>query len=204
MDLRSDALTSVADAFAFLGTAWFVRILRIGTLLALIFVGRWRHFFAVVLAIMVVHGAVETIAEFVGRPRPFVPIIGQWSGPSHPSVPVARLGVTLAAMAYTLVPGRRRRHQVLGIFGGLVALLGLAQMYLGVDHPSDVLVSAVFAPAVTVVLFRWFAPSSAFPVTWKRGVTAHLDVTGDRGRDYSPGSRRTARNGSPRCQAVRT
>ena len=35
--------------------------------------------------------------------------------------------------------------------------------------------------AVAVLLFRWFAPEHAFPVTWKRGVAAHLDVTGARG-----------------------
>jgi tRNA A-37 threonylcarbamoyl transferase component Bud32 len=63
----------------------------------------------------------------------------------------------------------------------LIAALILAQLYLGVDHPSDAFVSATFAPAVTIVLFRWFAPEHAFPVTWKRGVAAHLDVTGARG-----------------------
>ncbi|MDX2343916.1 MAG: hypothetical protein QNL26_08690, partial [Acidimicrobiia bacterium] len=61
------------------------------------------------------------------------------------------------------------------------SLLVLAQLYLGVDHPSDAIVAAIYAPAVTVVLFRWFAPESVFPVSWKRGVAAHLDVTGERG-----------------------
>ncbi len=70
---------------------------------------------------------------------------------------------------------------VLGVAGLLVSALVLAQIYLGVDHPSDAAVSAIFSLAVVVVLFRWFAPEAAFPVTWNRGVTAHLDVTGDRG-----------------------
>jgi hypothetical protein len=39
----------------------------------------------------------------------------------------------------------------------------------------------MFAPAVAVVTFRLFAPEAAFPVSWKRGVTAHLDVSGRRG-----------------------
>jgi tRNA A-37 threonylcarbamoyl transferase component Bud32/membrane-associated phospholipid phosphatase len=181
VDIRSSALTSIADAVAVLGSSWFLRILRIGTLLALIFVHRWRHFFAVVLAILLVQGAVEFIGYVVGRPRPFVEIIGSWNGPSHPSAPVAGLGVTLASMAFVITATGRRRRIALIVSGVLVTSLILAQMYLGVDHPSDAIVSAIFSLAVTVVLFRWFAPEHAFPVTWTRGVAAHLDVTGARG-----------------------
>lgn len=181
VDARTDTLTSIADVVAVLGSSWFLRILRIGTLLALVFIRRWRHFFAVILAILLVQWTVDWLQAVVGRPRPFVPLIGNWEGASHPSAPVARFGVTLAAMAYSLVPTGKRRRLALGIAGGLVALLVLAQLYLGVDHPSDAIVSAIFSISVTVVLFRWFAPESAFPVHWKRGVTAHLDVTGARG-----------------------
>ncbi|MDX2342660.1 MAG: hypothetical protein QNL12_02455, partial [Acidimicrobiia bacterium] len=85
VDIRTSAMTSIADVVAILGSGWFLRILRIGTLLGLIFVHRWRHFFAVVLAILIVQGTVELVSYFVGRPRPFVEIIGSWSGPSHPS-----------------------------------------------------------------------------------------------------------------------
>ena len=123
----------------------------------------------------------ELVSYFVGRPRPFVEIIGSWSGPSHPSAPVAGLGVTLSSMAYALVPKGRWRRIALIVSGVLVTFLILAQLYLGVDHPSDAFTSAIYALAVTVVLFRWFAPEHAFPVTWKRGVAAHLDVTGARG-----------------------
>jgi hypothetical protein len=94
---------------------------------------------------------------------------------------VAGLSVTLAAMAYALVPTGRRRRITLAVAGVLVAAFALARLYLGVDHPSDVFVSAMFALGVTVVLFRWFAPEASFPVVWKRGVTAHLDVSGPRG-----------------------
>ena len=181
VERRTGTLTSLADAGALLGSSWFVRVLRIGTIVALISVRRMRHFFAVVLAIILVQATVEIIQEFVGRPRPFVPIIGDWEGAAHPSGPVARLGVTVGAMAYSLVPTGRRRHQALSIGGALVFVLVLAQIYLGVDHPSDAVVSAIFSLAVVVVLFRWFAPEASFPVTWKPGVTAHLDVTGDRG-----------------------
>ncbi len=181
VEFRSDALTSIADAITILGSSWFLRILRIGTLLALVFVRRWRHLFAVLLAILLVQGTVELLQNFIGRPRPFVPIIGPWEGPSHPSVPVSGLGVTLASMAYSLIPTGKWRRIFLTVSGVLVSLLVLANLYLGVEHPSDSVVSAIFALAVTVVLFRWFAPEASFPVSWKRGVTAHLDVSGERG-----------------------
>jgi tRNA A-37 threonylcarbamoyl transferase component Bud32 len=181
VNIRTSALTTIADAVAVLGSEWFLRILRIGTLIALIVVHRWRHFFAVILAIVLVQGSVDIIGYFVGRPRPLVPMIGSWEGPSHPSDPVANLAVTLSTMAFTLIPTGRMRHIALAVSGVFVTALIGAQLYLGVDHPSDAFVSAIYALAVTVVLFRWFAPESAFPVTWARGVAAHLDVTGARG-----------------------
>jgi len=181
VDMRTSAGTAIADVVAVLGSSWFLRILRIGTLLALVFVRRWRHFFAVILAIILVQGTVQLIGHFVGRPRPFVEIIGSWSGPSHPSAAVAGLGVTLAAMTYVITPRGRWRRIALVASGVLMTALIAAQLYLGVDHPSDAVVAAIFSFAVTVVLFRWFAPENAFPVTWKRGVAAHLDVSGARG-----------------------
>lgn len=181
VDARNSTLTSIADAVALTGSSWFLRVLRIGTVIALLAVRRLRHFFAVILAIILVQETVEILKEFVGRPRPFVPIIGDWKGASHPSRPVAGLGVTLAAMAYTLVPKGRLRHVAFGVAGVLVGALVLARIYLGVDHPSDAVMSAIFAFSVVAVLFRWFAPEASYPVTWKPGVTAHLDVTGERG-----------------------
>jgi membrane-associated phospholipid phosphatase len=181
VDLRTAAATSIARATHVLGSEWFVRVLRVGTLVALIFVRRWRHFFAVLIAILIVTITVDGVRELVGRIRPGVPIIGLWEGPSHPSAPVAALGVTLSVMAFSLVPRGKWRRAFLIMSGVAVILLGIARLYLGVDHPSDVLVSLIFAPAVAVVVFRRFAPEIVFPVTWKRGVTAHLDVTGSRG-----------------------
>lgn len=181
VDARTDTLTTLAKALNALTTDWFIRLLRVATLLALIFVKRWRHFFAVVLAIFIVEAVVELVSEWVGRPRPLVPILVDWSGPSHPSRPIAKLGITLGAMAYALLPSSRTRRVTLVASGVVIGLIAVARVYLGVDHPSDAWVSMMFAPAVAVVLFRLFAPEGTFPVSWKRGVTAHLDVTGKRG-----------------------
>ena len=99
---------------------------RIGTIIALIAVRRFRHVFAVLLAIILVQVVVDNLQIVIGRPRPFFPIIGDWEGPSHPSGPVARFGVTAAAMAYTLVPRGRQRHLAFGLAGVLVSALVLA------------------------------------------------------------------------------
>ena len=144
VDIRTSSLTSLADAVAVFGSSWFLRVLRIGTIIALITVRRFRHIFAVLLAIILVQATVELIQEFVGRPRPFVPIIGDWEGPAHPSGPVAGLGVTVAVMAYTLVPGGRRRNLALGVAGSVVCMLTGET-----EHPADV--GDLFSPVEETV-----------------------------------------------------
>lgn len=181
VDRRTDTLTSIAKAFDALTSEWFVRVLRISTLLALIWVRRWRHFFAVLLAIAIVAGSGELVQSMVGRTRPLVPILTDWEGPPHPSLPIGALGVTLGVMAYSLVPSSWLRRGLLIGSGVLMTLIAVSRVYLGVDHPSDAWVAMIFAPAVAVVTFRLFAPEASFPVSWQRGVTAHLDVSGRRG-----------------------
>ena len=181
VDRRTDFWTSIAKGFNALSSELFIRVLRIGTLFALVFVKRWRHFFAVLIAVLIVEGTGDLLQDLVGRHRPLVPALADWEGASHPSRPVAALGVTLGAMAYSLLPhGFWRRVALVG--SGLVMVgLAVSRVYLGVDHPSDAWVSLLFAPAVAVLVFRLFAPEASFPISWKRGVTAHLDVSGARG-----------------------
>ena len=201
-DVRSSALTSVTDATAVLGSSWFLRVLRIGTLLALVFVRRWRHFFGVLLALILVQGTAVLMQTLIGRPRPFVTIIGSWEGASHPSLPVAGLAVTLLAMAYVLVPAGRPRRIAFTVAGVVLGVYTLTNMYLGVDHPSDAVVSVVFSIAFTVVLFRWFAPEAVFPVTWKTRRPGAPRCDGATRRGHTPGRRRATRDGGPRDQTV--
>ena len=63
----------------------------------------------------------------------------------------------------------------------VVAVFALARLYLGVDHPGDVLLGVAFAVAIAVTAFRFFTPNEVFPVAYRRGRTAHVDVTGRRG-----------------------
>jgi len=147
----------------------------------LFFFKRFRALFGVLGSIILVGLITESLSLAVGRVRPLVDIIGDWSGYAHPSRPVAALAVTLAIIGLALIPhGRWRRPWFLAA-GVVVVTLGLARMYLGVDHPSDVWTSAMLGPAVPFLVFRLFVPESVFPVTYKRGVSAHLDVTGPRG-----------------------
>jgi PAP2 superfamily len=180
--LRADWLTPAMRLFATLGTAWSVTILGWGLVAALIVFKRWRHLvtFLVCLAVL---GVVGTGVNFVTeRPRPYgVTIIGDWIGSSLPSFPVAILAACLMGVAYSLVvPGRPRAWAKLGI-GMLLAVVAFARLYLAVDHPTDIVWAVVLGVAMPLAAFRWFTPNEAFPVTYRRGKTAHLDVTGARG-----------------------
>jgi hypothetical protein len=94
---------------------------------------------------------------------------------------VAVLMIILMGIVYCVaVPGRARTYTKAAV-AAVAAVFGLARLYLGVDHPGDVLLGAVFAVAIAVTAFRFFTPSEVFPVAYRRGRAAHVDVTGRRG-----------------------
>ena len=180
-DLRNDSATTLAEAVHALGSAWLFRPLRIAILLVLIVFKRWRHVFGALIVFVGVEAVSTFLAQAIGRPRPFVPILGVWQGYSHPATPVAALAATLGVVAQSLLPrGRGRNGFMVGSALVLAALVG-ARVYLGVDHLTDGLVGALFGFAVAVVVFRLFVPDAAFPVTYRRGRSAHLDIGGRRG-----------------------
>ncbi len=180
-DLRSDGVTKVMDALHALGSQWFIRPLRWATILVLIFYKRWRHLFGLLGALFIVMLLVNGLELAVARPRPFVDVIGPWTGYSHPSAPVAGLAVTFGVMGMSLFPKGKGRNRFMTGAEVIVGLLIVARLYLGVDHPSDAIFGALPGFAVAVLVFKLFVPESVFPVVNKRGVTAHLDVGGARG-----------------------
>ena len=181
VDLRSDAATTVMKWVQFLGSLWIIRPIRWATLIVLAVFRRWRAFFGVLLAFVLVDTMQRALSEAIARPRPFVDVIGEWVGYSHPSRPVALLAVTVVVAGLALIPkGRWRTVWLLGT-AGMVGLLAISLLYLGTDHPSDVYVGWLIGPVVGVLIFRWIAPESMYPVTYGTGRTAHLDVTGARG-----------------------
>ena len=110
--------------------------------------------------------------------------------------------VLLGAVYCLAVPGRARSRAKVAV-AAVVAVFVLARLYLAVDHPGDVVVGAVFAVAVAVTAFRYFTPNEVFPVAYRRGRTAHVDVTGRRGEAIRTAVRRPARADRDRHQAGR-
>ena len=181
VDIRTDAVTRVMEWLQLLGSLWVIRPIRWTTLIILVVFKRWRAFFGVLLAFVIVDTLQRLLSDAIARPRPLVDVIGEWSGYSHPSRPIAILAVTVVVAGLALIPrGRWRTWWLVGTTA-VVAVLGLALMYLGTDHPTDVLVGWLIGPVVGVLVFRVIAPEPIFPVTYGKGRAAHLDVSGARG-----------------------
>ena len=179
--LRLPGLTGLLEAIvASTGSVATVGALRWGILLALLVLRRIRHLVVFVASFLAVLLAVRLAT--VDRPRPFgVELRGSWAGWAMPSRPVAIFAATLIGVLYTLVPVGRWRQLGKWIAAGLVAAFALARVGLGVDALTDALVSAVIGVAVSVAAYRLFVPSEIFPVAYRRGRSAHLDVGGRRG-----------------------
>jgi len=185
VDLRNDTLDGIMKVLHALGSDWVIRPARAGIIITLIAYKRFRAMFGVIIAMNIVFVMVFFITDSVARPRPLVEMIGDWQGYSHPSAPVAAFSVTLVLIGLALIPPGTWRRRWLWVAGALVVLHGISRMYLGIDHPSDVWTAAFMGVAVGVVVMKLFAPESVFPVNYHRGVSAHLDVTGPRGRAIS-------------------
>ncbi len=84
-------------------------------------------------------------------------------------------------MAYALLPPGRPRSWGKWLAGATLLLVGIARMYLAVDHPTDIVSAVILGVTIPVVGFRFFTPNEIFPVTYRRGKAAHLDVSGPRG-----------------------
>jgi tRNA A-37 threonylcarbamoyl transferase component Bud32 len=116
------------------------------------------------------------------RPSPYgVTIIGDWTGFAAPSLPILTLAACLIGFTYSMVvPGRPRNWAKLAT-GVVIVIVAFARLYLAVDHPSDIIWAVILGVAIPLAAFRWFTPNEVFPVAYRRGKTAHLDVTGVRG-----------------------
>ncbi len=182
VDMRTDAATTVMQWLQVLGSLWVIRPIRWTTLIILAVFRRWRAFFGVILAFVIVDTMQRNLSSAIARPRPFVDIIGDWFGYSHPSRPVALLAVSVVVAGLALIPKGRLRTWWLAGTSAVVAILAVSLMYLGTDHPTDVVVGWLIGPVVGVLVFRFVAPESIYPVAYGAGRTAHLDVSGARGQ----------------------
>jgi tRNA A-37 threonylcarbamoyl transferase component Bud32/membrane-associated phospholipid phosphatase len=167
---------------AVLSSRWTVGVLRLGTMVALVLLRRWRHLLVFLASVVIVEALAYQLSIFVASPRPDgVRIIGSWEGPSFPSPPVAALAVTLVGIVYSLLPPGRPRSRGKWVVGGILLLFAFARLYEAVDHPTDILSGLILGVGIPVVAFRVFTPNDVFPVTYQRGRAAHLDVSGRRG-----------------------
>ena len=178
---RTPWLTHAANGINTVGLDWAPVAGVVVVLLVMVF-RRWRHLLVLLFCLLFLEIVVNWIYDGLSRPRPFgVPIIGRWDGYSAPSAPAAALTFFVMGAVYCLaVPGRPRSYAKAGA-AAAVALFCLARLYLAVDHPDDVVFGVALGVAVPLAAFRFFTPNEVFPVVYRRGRTAHVDVTGRRG-----------------------
>ncbi len=183
VDIRTGWLTNVALAVNILASRWTIRILRWSTILTLIAFRRWRHLAVFVGAILTTEVIAYQTSLFMARPRPLgVESLAPWNGYSMPSGPLAGLAVTLTGITYSILTHGRARYLAKWFIAGTLLAVVFARIYLGVDQMTSAGFGAVFGVAVGLCAFRWFTPNDVFPVTYRRGKAAHLDVGGRRGQ----------------------
>jgi tRNA A-37 threonylcarbamoyl transferase component Bud32/membrane-associated phospholipid phosphatase len=171
----TDVLSTLSRA---LGSSVAIAVLGWGTLIALLLVRRLRHLIVYAALLLGVSVIASALATRVGRMRPAeVSQLIRWDGYAFPSRSVIGLGLVLAGVVFTLVPGGAWRRRALFLAFATLAVFAFARVYLGVDHLTDVLCGLAFGWALAVAVFRLTTPDESFPVRYRRGPTAHLDLT---------------------------
>ena len=181
-EIRTAWLTEAARFVDRVATGWTRTAASLALVLALIAFKRWRHLFTFLGSIVVLELVAIVLYQALTRPRPFdVTIIGRWAGYSSPSAPVLVLAAVLVAAVYTMAPAGRPRARARGAAVAVMVVASLARVYLGVDHPFDIVLAVALGVAIPLAAFHWFTPDDVVPVAYGSGKTAHLDVTGARG-----------------------
>ncbi len=181
-EVRTGWLTDVAKVVDRVATGWTLTALAVSVLVLLIAFRRWRHLFTFLASILVMELIGLLLYDAFSRPRPYdVTTIGRWAGFSSPSPPVVVFAAVLVAVIYSLVPAGVARGRAKLVVAGILLVFVSARLYLGVDHPFDVLAGLALGIAIPLAAFRLFTPNDVVPVAYRQGKTAHLDVTGRRG-----------------------
>ncbi|GAB3310186.1 hypothetical protein GCM10027451_20520 [Geodermatophilus aquaeductus] len=181
-EIRSPALTEVAEVTGVLGTSRAIHVVWLVNIAVLAVCRRWRHLLVLVVVGILVINLAATAAATLQRPRPYeVEILGPWLGYSMPSLPMTVLATFLVSSLYSLVPAGRRRNAAKWVVLVLLLVTASSRLYLAQDHPTDVVAGVVLGVAVPLAAFRLLTPNEVYPVRYRRGSPAHLDVTGARG-----------------------
>ncbi|MGZ4699241.1 MAG: phosphatase PAP2 family protein [Oryzihumus sp.] len=180
-DARQPQLVAAARVVKTAGSSWGATVVGLSVVVLTMVFRRWRHVFVFLGSLFVLQLVGQLIYFVLSRPRPYgVVIAGSWGGYASPSPTVALLTTFLMAAIYCLIPPGHRRSVAKVAAAVIVGLFALARLYLAVDHPDDVLLGFALGVAIPLVAFRYFTPNVVFPVVYRRGRTAHLDVRGRR------------------------
>ncbi|MGO9726946.1 MAG: hypothetical protein ACLPN6_16600 [Streptosporangiaceae bacterium] len=187
---RTPWLTDVARGISAACSGWGAAVVGLSAVAATIAFRRWRHLLVFLCSLFVLEIAIQLIAIGLTRPRPYgVRIIAGWAGFSAPAVSVMILTLFLMGITYCLVVPGRPRSYAKAATAVIVTVFCLACLYLAVDHVDDLLLGLALGVAIPVSAFRFFTPNEVFPVAYRRGNTAHVDVTGRRGEAIRQGMR---------------
>ena len=181
--LVGPGLVAPLRGLARIGSWWVLYTAYYGLLLALLVLRRWRHLLVWWAAVTLGSFLTVVLMTIARRPRPFgVDLQASWGGWAMPSVPVAFFTAILMGVLYTLVPEGRWRNTGKWVVAGLITLVALARIALGIDAPTDVLVGVGIGVTLPLLAFRRFTPNEVYPVAYRRGRSAHLDIGGARGQ----------------------
>jgi membrane-associated phospholipid phosphatase/tRNA A-37 threonylcarbamoyl transferase component Bud32 len=181
-ELRTAWLTDVMRAVGLLDSSRGVQFVWWAGLAAVLVAKRWRHLIVWFCALFLISTLTENAMLALSRPRPVdIEILGYWSGYAMPSRPVAVLAALLIGICYTSLPQGPPRGWGKLVAAIALSLIVLSRLYLAQDGPTDILAGVLVGIGIPIVAFRLFLPNDVFPVSWKKGSKAHLDVGGRRG-----------------------
>jgi tRNA A-37 threonylcarbamoyl transferase component Bud32/membrane-associated phospholipid phosphatase len=181
--LRTGWLDSLARGLNSIGSKWGLAGLGLITVALVAFFRRFRHLIVFLVSLAILELASETLNIVGARARPLgVTQIADWEGYASPSLPLTALTAVLIGITFMLVVAGRPRWYAKLAVASVVVVVGLLRIYLGIEHPTDIVFGAILGVAIPVALFRAFVPNDGFPVSYgHRGKSAHLDVSGQRG-----------------------
>jgi hypothetical protein len=183
--LRTPTLTRFMVTVAEVGEA-LVLVLGWAAILVLLVFRRFRR----LLVFLGTFWLVQILATYVAagildQASPLRPagiaMLGPAGQTAYPLAPLAMLTARLVGMLYALIPQGRTRQVGKAVAAVIIAVVAVARVYLAIDTPIGVLVAVFIGVTIPLVAFRLLCPDEVFPVTYRRGRTAHLDVGGRRG-----------------------
>ena len=187
---RAPWLTRIARGIVVAGSGWGLVVAELSAIALTMAFRRWRHLIVFLCSLGFFKLAGSRLNQQLARPRPYgVRIAGSWTGYSAPPFKLGILTIVLVGIAYCLVVPGRARSYAKAAATVVIAVFCLACLYLGIDRVDDVVLGVALGVAIPVSAFRFFTPNEVFPVAYRRGRTAHVDVTGRRGEAIRQGVR---------------